>query len=271
MLTISSAAVWGIFAQNYAIANTLPMLFLTYLATSPTVHGASLSTILPSTAALVSLPFSLILGYFVPSIAMMLPLSVVSHSAQQDWLAIWQAFPLWVSIFQLILPVVISPFLEQGDGRKNIDTNVEALRTTYTFLKYLSTFGHIASWSLALKTLASPKMFAAGIPEALHPWNVWVPINISPSFKVPDIGTGAQLFLQYDRIGSSASIVIWAFYMYSQTNIKKDEGLFAKAWSLGKTLATAAFIGPAGAAVTLMDARDEAVLAQSGASRKKVI
>lgn len=202
---------------------------------------------------------------------MALPLSVVSYDTQQNWLAIWQAFPLWVSIFQLILPTIISPFLDRGDGRKNVDTNVEALRTTYTFLKYLSTYGHIASWSLALKTMENPKMFAAGIAETLHPWNVWVPIAISPSFKAPDIGTGAQLFLQYDRIGSSASIVIWAFYMYSQTNIKKDEGLLAKAWSLSKTLATAAFIGPAGAAVTLMEARDEAVLAQSGAGRKKVI
>lgn len=211
------------------------------------------------------------LGYFVPAYAMNRPTSVLSYDAQQDWLAVWQAFPLWVSIFQLIVPVILSPFLNRGSGRENVDANVESLRTTYTFLKYLSTFGHIASWSLALKTLESPDMFAAGIAESLHPWNVWVPLTISPSFKVPDIGTGAHLFLQYDRIGSSAAIIIWAFYMYSQTNIKKDEGLFAKAWSLGKTLVTAAFIGPAGAAITLMEARDEAVLAQSGAGRKKVI
>ena len=94
-------------AQLASYGVTIPLYLTLQLWTSPTVSGVQRDTILvrPLQAKLV--PYSIILGYIMPVIILLLPSpSVISLEQKQTWLAVWTIFPVVVTLIYFFLSTI---------------------------------------------------------------------------------------------------------------------------------------------------------------------
>ena len=254
-----SVVILGAIAQNASFAVTVPLYLALDLAISPTVSAAS-AMIATDVSEVSAVPLSLILGYIVPAAMLSLPApSMQSFEAKQTWIAVWQAFPLWVSVCQHVVKIILSSVFSVR--QQSTADSPAALRTTYAFLLILAGVTHIAAEALTATSMIFPSIFAAEYAEAIGFVNVHIPAAITPATKMPTIGSGAFMLLQYDEIVGSTAMLLWASFMYlrarnpyiTTTNWLQDVVMF--------TLVTV-LAGPAGTAVALIWARDELVLKQ---------
>lgn len=110
-LTVTSLAIWGILIQNVAFDVIIPIYLLIHLSTSPTVSSNDPNDFHIDLPNLSTIPFSMAIGYILPTILAALPSpSVISFDHTQTFLAIWQFFPLWVQLLQYTLPYLTAVF-----------------------------------------------------------------------------------------------------------------------------------------------------------------
>ena len=251
--------ILGAIGQNASFAVTVPLFLALYLATSPTVSATS-TTIGTDPLETSAIPLSLTIGYMIPAVMLSLPApSMQSFEAKQIWLAAWQVFPLWVAACQQIIKIILrSVFFGR---QESIIRSLAVLRITYAFLLIFAGVSHIAAGTLTATSMMFPSIFAAEYVEAFDFAKVHVPAAITPATKMPSIGSGAFMLLQYDEIVGSTAVLLWASFMYvrahHQLNTTKD-------WLQNTVIFTLVTVvaGPAGAAVALIWARDELVLKQ---------
>lgn len=94
-------------AQLASYGVTIPLYLTLQLWTSPTVSGVQRDTIRvhPLQAKLV--PYSIILGYIMPVIILLPPSpSVLSLERKQIWLAVWNVFPVVVTLIHFVLSTI---------------------------------------------------------------------------------------------------------------------------------------------------------------------
>ncbi len=281
---IYSVGIWGLIMQNIAFAVTIPWYLTLHLLTSPTTlestskspNASAATSLLAHPAELRILPFSILLGLIVPSILMCLPApNVVTFPQQQMLILIWQAFPLWVSLWQFILSIMSSAIgFETSSHRSAADRKAGVLRTlrpTYLFAFTFSSASHVATLTLSITSLLCPAVFASGYPSLFHPIQIFVPLSPFSTAKVSSIGEGSLSFLQYDLIIGSAASILWALVLNRNAH-KETIGLEGWASLLAKTLGLTVFAGPGSAMVWLMWARDEHVLGdvEEKMSKKKI-
>ncbi|KAI9702836.1 MAG: hypothetical protein M1836_008050 [Candelina mexicana] len=269
---IAFTAIWGLIMQNIAFGITIPLYLTLHLLTSPTTLASSskppsaeaASSLIAHPAEFRILPFSVLLGVIVPSILMCLPAPhVVTFERKQLFVIIWQAFPLWISLWQFCLSTLLSVILGPGASFRSAAERkagvLHALRHTYVFAFTVSSVTHIAGLTLSITSLLCPAIFAPAYPPLFHPFRIFVPMNPFSSAKVSSIGEGSLSFLQYDIwIGCAASI-LWAAVLNRNAH-KETMGL--KGWLdlLAKVLCSILLAGPGSALVALMWSRDELVL-----------
>lgn len=277
MLTMISLALWGILMQNYAFGVIIPLYLLIHLSTSPTVSSNDPNDFHIDLPNLSSIPFSMAIGYILPTVLAALPSpSVISFDRKQSFLAIWQMFPLWVQLLQLALPCLIVTFypllsrkpLSPRPGRQELG----ALRGAYVFMLTIAASTHIATLTLLFTSTFFPALFATPFIGVFNPANVFWPVTISVSHQMSSIGSGAMLMIQYDEIIGSVAVVLWALFLLttalhrsaSQAGIA---GSTTAAWAVVFDLVTfTALVGPLGYAVVAIWGRDELVFA-SGQER----
>ena len=247
-------------AQNATYAMTMPYFFVVYLATSPTV-SATKASVMTDIAEVASIPFSIIAGYVIPAVMLALPApSLQNYENKQIWMAIWQASPIWVSCFQQIFKRVIG-FLFPAAHQPSSANSMEALRHIYSVLLVMAGVPHILSAALTITSMIFPSIFA---PEYVGMFNlskVAIPSTVMASTKMPNIGSGAYLLLQYDEMIGSTAVVLWASFMWTRANNSNKP--FDKLPNLiGLIALLVPLTGPAGCAITLMWLRDELVFAE---------
>ncbi|KZF21035.1 hypothetical protein L228DRAFT_262102 [Xylona heveae TC161] len=273
---VSFTTFWGLMAQNVDFATAAPLLLALHLFTSPASLEPSRKS--PNTPAanlviwpghLLVLPFSVILGVVIPSVLACLPApDFFSYATQQNFIALWQAFPLWITLSQLILCAVLSPILpaKERSYRSAAERNavvLRCLRTVYFGAFALAALAHVASVTLSVAPILFPNVFVSEYRAAFHPLRAFAPVAPWTKDTIVSLGQGALRFMQWDEIVGCTATLIWALVLNRNAHAGRisPHGWFDLALKVvGLTILT----GPAGAVIALIWGRDELVLGDIG-------
>lgn len=257
-----------------AFTVVVPLYFVIHLSTSPTVTSREQSDFLPKFASpidVTSLPYSVALGFILPSIAMALPAaSVVSYERKQLFIALWQVFPIWIGILQQIIPSLrryflhIAPVGYEWTKKRTFGS----MRTTYGLMLTVAIVTRVSAWTISVSSILFPSIFAPEVINSLTPSAVFKPAGVSASVKMPSIAAGSLQFLQYDEMVGGAAIVVWSVALYLNSVKKKTMGDWVSL--VVKSTGIAAVAGPQGLAVAAVWARDENIFADDHTERKNM-
>ncbi|KAI1854539.1 hypothetical protein JX265_007591 [Neoarthrinium moseri] len=288
---VSWIATFGLIFQNISWTVALPIWLAMHLLTSPVAKlrngdgDAARKTLFVLLWDMALIPSSVTVGFIAPAILM--PMSELLHQSaatHYNWIAIWQAFPLWNALMlqalhQALLFVVGSLELRDEKGEKTTPGKgyVTAAADVYGFALTVATFSHVPV--LALSVLPPPlrKLLASFFPsyatyiERGTFANIFVPHSpSSPPSVVPtayasgDLAPVAIQFLQYDLFVASVPFLLWALYLY-QTTVKNPSLVTALKnvgyWTL--------IGGPHAAVAVLLRERDDTVLEGEAPLEKK--
>ncbi|KIV97667.1 hypothetical protein PV10_01384 [Exophiala mesophila] len=273
---ISFTTIWGLVIQCIGYAVIGPLYLTIYLFTSPLVTSSAPLT--PSALTiqegnLSGLPFGIIIGFIFPSVLMALPTpSVLSLTSKITAILVWQAFPLWTTVYNYIWRFTLWPKIEYTKESDRLANQITILRNVYKFGLALSVPAHIATWTISLSTVAFPSLFTTAAQSELHPASVFLPPNPFGDAKSIDVAQGSKWFMQYDYAITSTAYVIWAIasrYSKSVKTATKDQSASLDALALVGILGKVALLGPFATALTLIWERDEIIFAQAGAVEEK--
>ncbi|KAI9878134.1 MAG: hypothetical protein M1830_001780 [Pleopsidium flavum] len=270
---ISFIAIWGIIMQNVAFAVVIPLYLAIHLFTSPTVlspHGQlskSTTYLRVDPTELEVLPYSVFLGFIVPTILMCLPApAAVTYPQKQGLIAFWQAFPLWISLWHMVISSSMKR-ISSMSGTSNRypaadrQTVHEALRKVYLFGFAMSAVIHVAIISISLASILTPAMFATSYSALLRPSQVFIPVSLFSTVQVSSVGEGALYFGQWDELVGSAALLLWAAALYRNAHGAKVSW---PGWAslVAKVIGLTVVAGPCSTALTLIWERDELIWCQ---------
>lgn len=177
------------------------------------------------------LPFSIVLGYIVPSLLMALPSpKFVDQSLHQVYIAFWHAFPIWtVGIHAITIRA------SQWIVKKVWDeTNRKPPKPQGT--SYLNNVKHVYRFVLALCIITHiPVVVIALLPPWVIPestptlallgknniLDIFVPYFPRPSYRVHFLAEGVHTFLMWDLYVGAAAFLTWAVLLYRNATSEK--------------------------------------------------
>ncbi len=268
-LNLYSITIWGLVFQIVTFAVVAPIYFAVHLLTSPTFSFGRQWDFLPHPAKLQSIPYSIAIGFVTPTILAALPApSVISYEKKQLFIAIWQAFPLWVGICQIVLPVLRSLFIDDVTPKRTNKQIIDSMRRIYATMLVVAIVTRISTWTISISAILFPGIFAPEVGNLLKPSNVFGPAAATPSVKMPSLAAGSFQLLQYDEMIGGAAMVLWSASLY--TNAIGSKGLADWAWLAMKGIVILALAGPQGLAVAAVWARDEIIFASDNQKTKSL-
>jgi hypothetical protein len=232
------------------------------LWTSPTVLDPDVDELVVSPIQLAVAPVSILLAYGLPSVMMSLPAPAkISFHTKQGWTGAQQLWPIWIAITQatiLTIVSVVNPMVNVITEDERKTKTLKYLRYAYAFALIMSTGGHLTSWGLSILSYAFPVLFTSKYEAMMLPWVVFWPVWPFGSLQADTLADGALWFIQWDVITGTAAVLLWAFTL--RVGVEGRKVLFWQ-WAVGLTLAAimSVFVGPVGAAVSSLWARDEIV------------
>ncbi|KAL9601484.1 MAG: hypothetical protein Q9179_002853 [Wetmoreana sp. 5 TL-2023] len=264
---ISFIALWGLAFQLATFAVIIPIYFTIHLSTSPTAGSWKRSQFSVDPLELTSIPYSVALGLILPSIATALPApSVIGYERKQMFMAIWQAFPLWVGLFQQIIPFLTRQFTGNVGVGKERTHNIKELRKFYLLLLTAAVVTQASTWTMSISAVLFPNLFAPDAVSLLTPTAVFKPKAASPLVKMPSTAAGSLQLLQYDEIVGVAALMLWSAALYVNASGNRRFGGWVSL--IAKGVAVGAIAGPQGLAVAAVWARDEIVFADDNSNKK---
>ncbi|KAL8650368.1 MAG: hypothetical protein Q9210_003858 [Variospora velana] len=265
---VSFITIWGLVVQNATCAVAIPVYCAIHLFTSPTVSSRKPSDVLVDVPRLTSTPYSVAIGFVLPAVALALPApSVISHESKQGFIALWQAFPLWVALSQEIIPTVQCLLMGNTGPKKTRRQTLSSMRTVYSALLAVAAVTRISTWTISLSSILFPSIFAKDIVHLLTPSAVFSPVAATASVKMSSSAAAALQLLQYDEIVGAATFVLWSAALY--VNVLEEKSLGGWVSLIIKGIAVQALAGPHGFAVVAVWARDEVILAKADDMDKK--
>jgi len=260
---LDSPMLFGLTAQVLTFAFATPLFLGLQLGSSITARRPHADNIRIPRAVLAVLPAIFVVGFMVPSHAMILPApEVISVDWKQIAIAIWQPWPAYVSILSTVAYFVLSPLL--SDNRR---ASMSGLRWVYAFAFLNASVSHIVSWTVSLATVLAPGLFQDRFVESLHPAKVFeVPLPWS-GLQVDTVAEGVHAFLRWDYLIGSAGVLVWALSLYT---VAHRQLLNNVSWIslLVKIGVLTTLAGPTGAAVELIWERDELVFSETSESQR---
>lgn len=195
--------------------------------------------------------------------------SVISHEQKQTYIAIWQMFPIWVSLVQVALPYVI-PKPAKTSSTKSLDLQeLYAIRILYVGLLIIAVYGQAATAMLVATSSFFPDLFASEYKGAFNPSKVFLPAAVSPSIKMHSIGSGTHLLLQYDNLIGSGAMVLWGTALFMIV-YRKCRSVQSEASLIAYGIMAMFLTGPMGYATACIWARDELLISEAEENDKKV-
>jgi hypothetical protein len=258
-----SPAIFGLAAQLLTFAFATPLICGLQLGCSITASRPHADNIRVPRVVLAVLPAIFVIGFMIPTQAMVLPApDLISVDMKQIAIAIWQPWPVYVSILTTVAYYVLSPFFAN-----NQRASLSSLRWVYAFAFVNAALSHLVSWILSLATVVVPGLFEVQVLDSLHPSKVFsIPLPWS-GLKVDTVAEGVHIFLRWDYMIGSAGVLIWALSLYT---VAHKQILSTVSWPslLFKVGLLTALTGPTGAAVELMWERDELVFRETESSKQ---
>ena len=256
--------------QIAAYAFVLPIYLAIYLSTSPLVSSKSVSDHLVETNHVAAIFPALLIGFILPSILMCLPApSVLSYEQKQTYIAIWQLFPIWVSMVQAVLPYVMPKPVKTSSTKSSGSQELHSMKILYVGLLIIAGFGQAATATLIATSTFFPDLFASEFKGAFNPSSVFLPAAVSPSTKMLSIGSGTHLLLQYDELIGSGAMVLWSTTLFMIV-YRKYRSHQSEASLIAYGIMAMVLTGPLGYATACIWARDELLISQAEENDKKV-
>lgn len=260
--------VYGFFAQNASFAITTPLYLFIHLLTAPTIlpyssPDASKDRFV-SNYDLAIIPVSVSLGYIIPSLLTIYPVSQIGSLTHQYTLAFWQAFPLWTVIVQWVLRLLFTLTLVQDNDTKT--ENISRDDASRTYLKHA---GRVYTFVLALCVGTNlPAVLFSLLPndvitELMPSLAHLVPTSFTSIFIPPlpigqpvrDLAEGVHIFLLWDVYIGSVAGILWAIILY-QDSFKGMEVVTSSVPVMVKTMMWTILGGPVAAWTFLMWKRE---------------
>ncbi|KAF7504493.1 hypothetical protein GJ744_002173 [Endocarpon pusillum] len=263
---ITSVTITGVLMQNLGYGLIVPLWLFLHLTASSTINAATAAPLISSNPlAILTLPLSTILAFFLPNLLMSLsPPHRFSpdNSTKQLYVAICQFGPVLMSVSQFILPIAISattPGINILSERDKKLKSLKYLRRSYIFAFASTTLSHCVAVGIPLLAYLFPKLFSPVYLPQLQLPNVFVPKSpLPPVQPIPTFVDGVLAFTQWDLLIGSLAVLVWAVTLALQAQRTRH---WAFEWleSLLKVAALVCVSGPVGAAVVIIWERDEMV------------
>ncbi|CRG85617.1 hypothetical protein PISL3812_02661 [Talaromyces islandicus] len=256
-----SFTIWGIIYQNIPWGVMMPIYYAVHLVISPTAHATHVKSkrqlVQFDNAALCVLPWSVLIGCLVPTALMALPSpQLISHDTHKLFVVIWQPFPLWVGLCQLIF----TKGTRQSNipEKKAVETSQQRIHKICTlclrfvvllntFLWYLITFSDNYSWGSSFGEAGLLQKFI----------KVFIPVPLADKVTVETLPMGCLALLQYDAYFACGASLIWACVLYRRLVGALTLSNFT-GW-----IARSLLYGPGGAALFVLKSRDDVLFDQT--------
>ena len=196
--------------------------------------------------------------------------SILDSSVKQSLMAFWQFFPLWVSIVQPVVAFIMAAISKTASGSTvhTLETSHKAVRFVYIVLIITAGVNQLSTLSIVALSEFFPSMFATRFVGAFNFSKVFLPKGITPATKMPTIGDGTLLLLQYDNYTGSFSIALWATVLFLQNYRSQQKKNMNYTDLLFYGFVALALTGPLGYAVACLWARDELVFENESEEKK---
>ncbi|KAL1955690.1 hypothetical protein VTO42DRAFT_8162 [Malbranchea cinnamomea] len=254
---IALASVFGMICQVASFGLITPLYTAAHLLTSPTAERFGRDGVFVPYHKIMAIPFSIIVGFLLPSLIMCLPESAAGVlQTTQERIAFWQFWPVWVSIAQFVFSSVIVAICRRSGTSSRC-----SVRNIYAFALCCAAIPHVAAWTISLTSMLFPTLFSADVQPSLHP--AYAFLNKFPwsAERPSSIGEGALWFLQWDQLLGSLAMLTWSIALrrsaHTGSKPGKQRSLLAEAV---KAFVLCLTVGVAGAAIVNMWQRDEMLL-----------
>lgn len=265
-MNLTSPFIFGLLAQTLTFAFAAPLYAGLQLIYSVTAAKPNAENIRVPRAVLNAIPFAFLIGYLVPSLLLIAPLSdTITPDVKQIIIAIWQPWPIYTSVLIATANILFSSFVSNDNNANGGRATLSSLRKVYAVAFANTAINHQVPLVISLATVVEPRFFRDTFARVLHPSVVYqAPLPwANPTLQVPDVGSGVHVFLRWDYIIGSAAVLLWALTLHRNAH----RAILGKAGCLGllvKAALLSAVAGPVGAAVELMWERDELVIHETG-------
>lgn len=213
-----------------------------------------------------ALPGALVMGFLVPTALMGLP-SLFSFDAHQMVIALWQFFPLWVSLWLFDTVVFIAPFdLVPRSAQATPAAGVRYVRHIYRAVLTLTAVVHLSALGLIFFPEQLTRWFPTLDTSTITPAAVLLPMSILEPRRISSFAEGTHTLLQYDLYSAAAGIFVWALH---QTYVSSDNDVTAVVTTAAKSVFRAILVGPGGAALWAVADRDARALSEAEAQPSK--
>lgn len=181
--------LWALAFQALSFGFTFPIYATLYLLASLT--GPIPSIPVTATPRIKTLIPSLALGYIGPTAAIALTHFFGDSVTNQQVVAAWQIFPVYIALLQLILPAVLPfPATSYTSLTAQRDELRSSLKTIYDTLRFIQSTTHIASLFYITRII---------LPDpSLDLLNIILPANPFLPEQVKSMTEGTMQFLQWD-------------------------------------------------------------------------
>ena len=250
--------------QTAAFAVIIPIWCIAHLLLSRTVSSRRLSDYLVSVPDLTGIAFAMVNVYILLTFLMSLPApSVINHDLKQRLVAFWQFFPIWISLVQRAVPYLLSRLRDESSGVSSTG-RLMWMRALYAGLLTAAGIGQAKTLALMWTSSFLPGLFADEFIAVFNFSNVFLPAATSPYTKIPSIGAGAFLLLQYDYFIGSISMALWSTVLFINT-YRNGAIQRSLALMIAGGLVMLALTGLLGYATAFVWARDELLVAEAEA------
>ncbi|PGH00653.1 hypothetical protein AJ80_09143 [Polytolypa hystricis UAMH7299] len=253
-------ALFGLAIQYCGYFVTMPLYcYVRLLATQRDSNQASPAAFakVPDSAIRI-IPFSLIVGYVVPSIIMCWP--SLPGQSRQFAVAFWQNFPLWTCLVQASAQKICDNAVssKSQDSAHRLAATRSAVSQTYTISLIIYTAIHIAASLPIIAASLSPDMlFSASTGAALHWKRFLIPPMWTSTVQISGIADGAGNFLRYDYYIGTLAALIWAAVSFCDIQMTITHEKHSVMKDILKVVMWGVVGGPGAALLIMMSIRED--------------
>lgn len=216
-------------------------------------------------AKLSTVPAAMVLGFMIPTILPTLPASLITSDTRQGFLALWQFFPLCVSLSHHLLTFIVRVFGFAPEASSQSATmRTKATRRVYRQILSLTALVHLGTMAF----IASPQvrqMFMGTSAEAFDFESVFRPMSAFSPYQVGALSEGIQTLLQYDMYCGCAGVFVWGVGL-SYAAAGSSAGAAVR--TAVKLTLRSLLVGPGGAGLWVFWDRYEEMLAAVEGAKK---
>lgn len=208
-------------------------------------------------AKLHTVPGAMVLGFLVVTALPALPASVVTSDTRQALLALWQIFPLCVSVSHRVLAFIMRVLgLAPKPASWGATASLDSTRRVYGQILFLTGVAHLGTIAFVASPQFRQALFGAPV-EAINFESVFRPMSAFSPYQIKALTEGVQPLLQYDMYCGVAGIFVWVVTL---SYAASGSSAVAAVGTAVKLALRSLLVGPGGAALWAFWDRDEEML-----------